>query len=227
MSERRPKTVTQSEAWEAVAGRWADVVRGGEPDAQLTGFLELLPSPGRLALDLACGEGRVARALSERGYRVVGVDSSPTLVRLARETDPGGTYDVGDAARLEFEDGAFDLVIVFMSLQDVDDAVAVLREAGRVLEAGGRLCLALIHPIWTAGEIDEDGDRLVIRGSYLATVPHIRPELQVPSVHRPLSAYFRGLEEGGFLVETLRELSLPHRLGGRLPVFLHIRAVKH
>jgi ubiquinone/menaquinone biosynthesis C-methylase UbiE len=219
-------STNQRQAWEAVAEHWARIVRDGSHDANLAAFYDLLPPPGRLALDIACGEGRVARELAPRGYRTVGIDSSPTLVRLAREADPSGDYRVADAAALPFAGGAFDLVVVFMSLQDVDDAVAVLREAGRVLERGGRLCLAVLHPLWTAGEIDAQGDRLVIRGSYLDTVPHVRPQLRLPSIHRPLEAYFRGLEEGGLHVETLRELPLPERLGGRLPVYLHARAAR-
>ncbi|TMA36985.1 MAG: methyltransferase domain-containing protein [Deltaproteobacteria bacterium] len=50
-------------------------------------FLALLPPPRRLTLDLGCGEGRLSRDLETRGHRVVGVDGSPTLVRLAREAD--------------------------------------------------------------------------------------------------------------------------------------------
>lgn len=217
---------SQRDAWEVVAERWAGIVRAEAHDENLAAYLDLLPPPGRLALDLGCGEGRIARALGARGYRTVGIDSSPTLVQLAREADPVGEYRLGDAAALPFADEAFDLVVVFMSLQDFDDAECALGEAGRVLEPGGFLCFAVIHPVWTAGEIDEERDGFVIRGSYLATVPHLRPELRVPSIHRPLSAYFRGLEAGGLLVEALRELPLARRLGGRLPVYLHVRAMK-
>jgi hypothetical protein len=108
----------------------------------------------------------------------------------------------------------------------MDDVGGALREAGRVLARGGRLCLAIIHPIWTAGEVDEASDRFVIRGSYLETVPHIRPVMQVPSVHRPLEEYFRGLEEGGVVVEMLREPPSVKRLAGRLPVFLYLHGLK-
>ena len=220
--------MSQIEAWEAVAGRWAELVRGGDDSfsPQDDAFFALLPPPGRLALDLGCGEGRVARRLRSLGYGVVGADSSPTLVRLAREADAGGDYRIADAVALPFDDGSFDLVVLFMSLQDMDDAATAIREGGRVLEPGGRLAFAIIHPFWTAGLADEEGDRFVIRGSYLDVVPHVRPVMQVPSVHRPLGHYFRGLEAAGLAVQTLREVPLQKRLSGRLPVYLHVVAVK-
>jgi ubiquinone/menaquinone biosynthesis C-methylase UbiE len=218
--------VAQQEAWEAVAERWVRLVRCGTIDDDAQAFLALLPPPPGLTLDLGCGEGRIARELTARGYDVVGVDSSRSMVAAARDLHPHGRYEVADAAALPYDDGAFDLVVAFMSLQDMDDVGAALREASRVLRPGGQLRLAIVHPIWTAGHVDDESNRFVIHGSYLATVPHIRPVMQVPSVHRPLQAYFRGLEDGGLVVETLREPPSRKRLAGRLPVYLYLGGLK-
>jgi SAM-dependent methyltransferase len=48
-------------------------------------FVELLPPPGRLTVDLGCGEGRLLRELAAMGHRVVGVDSAPTMARAAAQ----------------------------------------------------------------------------------------------------------------------------------------------
>jgi SAM-dependent methyltransferase len=223
--------VSQAQAWEAIAEHWLELVRGSVPDDfhayNSEAFFELLPPPHGRVLDLGCGEGRLARELRRRGYDVVGIDASPTLVRLAGEADPTGEYRVADAAALPFADGSFDLVIPFMSLQDMDDATGALREAARVLAPGGRLCLAILHPLRTAGIVNEEAGTLVIEGSYYETVSHVRPGIQVPSIHRPLDAYLRPLEEAGLLVEALRELASEHALGGgRIPACLHLRALK-
>jgi ubiquinone/menaquinone biosynthesis C-methylase UbiE len=93
-----------------------------------------LPSPGRQTLDIGCGEGRLARDLKELGHRVVGIDSSPSMVAAAREFDPSMDVRLADAAALPFDDACADLAIAFMSLQDIDDMPAALREAARVLE---------------------------------------------------------------------------------------------
>ena len=221
-----------AEGWEAVADEWVALTRDGDvPFAwHAPAFLDLLPPPGRLTLDVGCGEGRLARLLEERGHRVVALDASPTLVRVAREADPGGDYRVADATVLPLDDGAADLVVAFMSLQDIEDGARAIREAARVLEPGGCLCVAIVHPAATAGVLEggvEDAE-LVIRGSYLDAHTDQRPlgQRTVTQYHRPLEWYSRALEDAGFLVEALREHSTRRRAPGRLPLFLDLRAVK-
>jgi 2-polyprenyl-3-methyl-5-hydroxy-6-metoxy-1,4-benzoquinol methylase len=51
-------------------------------------FLSLLPAPGRLTVDIGCGEGRLARDLKARGHHMVGIDGSPTLIAHALAGDP-------------------------------------------------------------------------------------------------------------------------------------------
>ncbi|MGA7096592.1 MAG: class I SAM-dependent methyltransferase [Acidimicrobiia bacterium] len=60
--------------------------------------VDLLPTSG-LALELACGRGRAALWLAERGMRVHGVDVSPVAIELAREL----TTLSGVADRCSFE----------------------------------------------------------------------------------------------------------------------------
>jgi SAM-dependent methyltransferase len=232
---RYSNTMSQGEAWDAVATRWAGFVRGGgdTPYGWHSGaFLELLPAPGRLTVDVGCGEGRLARELSAHGHRLVSVDVSPTMVTLAREADPQGDYRVADAAALPLDDGESDLVVAFMSLQDVDDVRGAMREAARVLEPHGHMCLAILHPVFSAGQIqgEEPDAPFVIAGSYLDSFrddsPMIGAPFTVTTFHRPLEVYFRGLEDAGFLIETVRELPTRRRVPGRIPLFLHVRALK-
>ena len=217
--------------WEEIALGWARFAREEDVPYSWNGpaFFELLPPPGRLTMDVGCGEGRVDRDLTARGHRVVGIDASPTLVRLAREADPAGDYRVGDASKLPLPDEAADLVVAFMSLQDVEDLDGAIGEAARVLQPGGRLCSAILHPVTTAGRLEQDDRLLAIRGSYVDSFVQsfpMRNELDVPSFHRPIEGYSRALEAEGFLIERVRELSTRRRAPGRIPVFLHVRAVK-
>jgi SAM-dependent methyltransferase len=205
-------------------------------------FFELLPAPGRRTLDLGCGEGRVARDLIAAGHTVVGVDAAPAMVEAARNAEPGFEVHLADAASLPFDDGTFDLVVAFMSLQDVDDLEGAVRESARVLEPGGRMCLAIVHPINSAGAFqgDEAESPFTIDGSYLDRCHYadeIRRdglEITFVSEHRPLHAYADALADAGLLIERLREPPVPeaavtaprNRRWQRLPLFLHMRAVK-
>jgi SAM-dependent methyltransferase len=59
-------------------------------------FVAALPAGGSV-LDLGCGSGSpVARHLIERGLRVTGVDSSPTLISLCRQRLPAQEWLIGD-----------------------------------------------------------------------------------------------------------------------------------
>jgi hypothetical protein len=112
----------------------------------------------------------------------------------------------------------------------------------RVLEPGGRLCLAIVHPINFAGRFDQasaDAD-FVTKGDYLRAFQYAdtveRDDLMITfhSQHRPLEAYFEALEKSGLLVTALREPSVPEhalvletgRRWQRIPLFLHLRPLR-
>ena len=227
--------MTYGRHWESRAEQWAAWARAPGHDAYWSEsgppFFELVPAVGRATLDVGCGEGRVARDLKRRGHAVVGIDSAPTLVRLAREADPGGEYLVADAAALPFADDNFDLVVAFNSLMDVDDMPGAVREGARVLEAGGRLCACITHPIRDAGryEIRDPDAPLMIRGSYLEkrryaeSVTKAGLEMDFRGWTYPFSMYAAAFEAAGLLIEALREPPDPHH---GVPNFLLLRALR-
>ena len=236
------------QGWESEAANWARFTRtpGHDHallDINLPVLMGLLPPPGRRTLDVGCGEGRVSRLLHSRGHRVVGIDAAPTMVRLAASHEAGQPALVADAGRLPFRDGAFDLAVAYMALHDIDDMPRAVAEIGRVLERGGRLCLAIVHPINSAGAFQGSGADapFVISGSYLDparlsyTVERDGIQLTFHSQHRPMEACSRALEAAGLLVEAIREPGAgdhlvarqpAQRRWARVPLFLHARAVK-
>jgi SAM-dependent methyltransferase len=205
-------------------------------------FLELLPPPGTRTLDLGCGEGRLSRHLKSLGHDVVGVDASPTMLAAAHDADPDLETHLADVAALPLAASTFDLVIAFMSLQDVENLDGAVAEASRVLGPGGRFCLAVVHPLASAGEFasTEVDSPFTITGSYLQPsyyadqIARDGRELTLVSAHRPMQAYADALTGAGFVIERLREIGRPdhaityerNRRWQRLPLFLHLRAVK-
>ena len=222
-----------SAAWEAHAGAWAAWARTPGHDIYFTdlnwpAFRELLPPPGRRTLDVGCGEGRVGRELAAIGHDMVGVDSAPTLVELARESGGYRELVCASAARLPWRAGSFDLVVAFMSIQDMDDPVAAIDEIARVLEPGGVLCLATLHPFNRLPEGFEDYFR---ERRFSLTVAQNALEMVFEGIDRPLETYTCALAGAGFVIEQLREPcaapstdpNSPLAKAVTFPFFVHMR----
>ena len=93
--------------------------------------------PPRL-LDVGCGSGDKLRYIRRRSsWDTYGVDSSPLAVENARARGAGDVrLTTGD--RLPFEDGFFDAVLSWHSLEHHHSPRATVREVARVLRPGGR-----------------------------------------------------------------------------------------
>ncbi len=230
------------EGWDLHAHEWIAWSRTPGRDSyerfHRDAFLPLIPRPGRLTVDVGCGEGRVSRDLQALGHRVLAVDLSLAMSRAAatHPADPVPAV-VADAARLPLATDTADCAVAFMSLHDIDHMPAAVREIARILTVGGHLVMAIVHPINSAGQFTgdkADADRLfVIAGSYL------RPERYVDTLtrdgltvtfhgeHRPLQAYTEALADAGFVIERLREPTNPDpaKPWRRIPLFLNIVAV--
>lgn len=89
----------------------------------------------------------------------------------------------------------------------------------RILQPSGRLGLALVHPLDSAGRFEQStpNAQLVISGDYLGTFRYVdtveRDGLMTTfhSQHRPIEAHFIALEKAGLLVEALREPAVPEQ----------------
>jgi SAM-dependent methyltransferase len=235
--------MTLRDAWRGESDNWLRFARIPGHDRyyflfNLPRFLELLPPPGKLTIDVGCGEGRLGRELAQRGHRVLGLDSSEPAVR-ALNASPGGALGVvGDSGQLPLRAGVADLVIAFMSLHDMDDHAGAIREIARILPPGGRFCFALLHPFILAGDFTDTKESFVIDEPYWSARRHEYHsdrdgvELTFWQMHRPLSLYTGALEDAGLAIEALREPrpddAVAAELGSThlMPVFLHVRAVK-
>jgi SAM-dependent methyltransferase len=101
-------------------------------------------APGA-ALDLACGEGRNAVWLAERGWRVTGVDFSDVAIAKARALAEGrgveGEWVVADLVGYRPEPGAFDLVLLLYFQVPEDERRLIVRAAADAVAPGGTFLL--------------------------------------------------------------------------------------
>jgi ubiquinone/menaquinone biosynthesis C-methylase UbiE len=229
--------VTLGEAWQRHSADWIRWAREPGHDSywhfHRDTLLPSLPPPGRLTLDIGCGEGRLTRDLRELRHRVVAIDQSETMIEAARAADPDGDYRVADAVALPLEDGEADLAIAFMSLMDMDDMPAALREIARVLEPGGMLIASVVHPLNSASFPREHGRHTLVVGDYRHrrvysdTIERDGLEMTFESNHYSLEDLWRAIRDAGFAVDDLRELyDDRHPVWNTVPLFLRFDAHK-
>jgi ubiquinone/menaquinone biosynthesis C-methylase UbiE len=112
------------------------------------------PQPGEHILDVASGTGVVARRAAPKARpngRVVGLDISPNMLAVARAAAEREGFAIewreGQAEKLPFPDGSFDLVLCQFALMFFVDRAAAVAEMHRVLKPGGRLWLSVFQGI--------------------------------------------------------------------------------
>ncbi|MCT2581706.1 class I SAM-dependent methyltransferase [Actinophytocola gossypii] len=171
-------------------------------EAPLTRLID--PLPAGVALDAACGTGRIAALLADRGHRVIGVDSSPDMLAHARARLSDTDFRLGDLHRLPVADAEVDLVVCTLALTHVPDLAPVFAEFARVLRPGGHLVLSDVHP---------EG---ILRGS----VPSVRTPTGEPArlpAHRHLVGdYLRAALPAGFAVRGCEEPTSDRPVGARV-----------
>ena len=128
------KLFTDGEVYERLMGRWSRLV--GEQ------FLDWLDLPKGLRwLDVGCGNGAFTEELISRcaPSTVTAIDPSDDQLAYAR-TRPRAKmarFQVGDAQKIPFDDGSFDVAIMALVLSFLPDPAKAVAEMARVVTPGG------------------------------------------------------------------------------------------
>jgi len=175
--------------------------------------LQLLgPVRGRSTLEVGCGAGRWSVALARAGAIPVGLDLSSRQLEKARRVASIARVRVrwvrGDAERLPFRPGAFDIVFADWGAFTFCDPRRAVPEAARVLRPGGRLVFATSSPFRSVvqGRRSDRTDRR-LRYPYFS-LGEIRYPGEV-NFQLTYADWIRLFRRVGLRVEELRELSAP------------------
>ncbi|MBL9000273.1 MAG: methyltransferase domain-containing protein [Phycisphaerae bacterium] len=152
----RPEKGESSVSWDHVAEWYSGLIedRGSDHHERviIPGTIRLLDvRPGLRVLDVACGQGLLARRLSAAGARVVGVDSSPKLIAAAKTGVAGGdgAFLVADARSLANADlgmEKFDAACCVMALMNMDPVSSVVAGIAARLVPYGVFVAVMLHP---------------------------------------------------------------------------------
>jgi demethylmenaquinone methyltransferase/2-methoxy-6-polyprenyl-1,4-benzoquinol methylase len=96
--------------------------------------------PGDIVLDLGCGTGELGRLFAGR-CRVVGLDLSLEMLKVARQRIRTGPFVQASAFRLPFRAAGFSAAVSAFLLRNLNDLQAAFGELARVLAPEGRVAL--------------------------------------------------------------------------------------
>jgi 2-polyprenyl-3-methyl-5-hydroxy-6-metoxy-1,4-benzoquinol methylase len=182
-------------------------------------------------VDLACGNGLVARALAQRGARVLACDFSAEFLECARARSQEygdligyRLIDLTDRNQLAtLGDAQFDAAVCNMAIMDMASITPLLDGVSRLLRPNGRFVFSILHPCFNTSGTKliaerDDSDRHVKYAVQVNRYLSLAPELGVgitgqPSrhyyFHRPLSVLLSACFAAGFVLDAFEEPS-PH-----------------
>jgi ubiquinone/menaquinone biosynthesis C-methylase UbiE len=116
-------------------GEWMRVLRDSKTEAVARIIQREMKRSIKKMLVVGCGTGVEAAKLAEcLSAEVIGIDLA---LKFSSELAPNVVLQVGDGTALEFEDGSFDFVYSYHSLEHMDDPIRALKEMQRVLTPAG------------------------------------------------------------------------------------------
>lgn len=164
-------------------------------------IIDRLP-PG-VAIDAACGTGRHAAYLLERGHSVIAVDSSESMLAKARERILAADIRSGSLLELRIADAFADLALCALALTHFAELDLPIAQLARVVRQGGHVILSDVHPIAVATGAhaffrSTDGSRGMVknhvhwpshylkafRSARLAVVDCVEPQIDKATVER-------------------------------------------
>ncbi len=202
----------------------------------------LAVQPGELVLDVACGNGVMARRLAQLGARVVGCDFSSNLIEraVARSGDYADRieYRVVDATDepqlVSLGERRFDAAVCNMSLMDMSEIAPLFAALARLLKPGRPFVFSVMHPCFNTSatdlvmeESERDGENVY---TYLVRVHKYigmektqgqamvgQPALQY-YFHRPISTLFNACFGAGFVLDGMEEPTFDDRAESKRPL---------
>lgn len=193
------------------AGEWSELQK------ILPGF------EGKRVLDLGCGYGWHCLYAAENGAdSVLGTDISQKMLQAAREKNHHEKieYMQGAMEDLQFDEGAFDVVLSSLAFHYVQDFNMVVSNIVRWLAPGGQLIFSVEHPVFTSygtqdWYYDEDGKILhfpVDRYYYEGERHAIFLGEHVTKYHRTLTTYLNTLLKSGLEIRDIIEPQPPEEM---------------
>jgi 2-polyprenyl-3-methyl-5-hydroxy-6-metoxy-1,4-benzoquinol methylase len=214
------------DTWNNYADGWKSMV-----DNKLQKFRAAIRNPAvikllgdvknKKVLDIACGEGDSSRMIQSLGAKVVGVDISEEMIRLAQSRDDEVEYLVASANEMPtLKKSSFD-VVVCLSMMNIDSLDSTFAEVFRVLKKSGSFVMSTAHPCFFGRPgrkiIKLQDDRLgIFVNDYFSATASVESfannapdgsSVSFKTITFPykVSDYMNALIKAGFVIEQVEE----------------------
>ena len=146
------------DSWHRNATPWTSAVRESRIESRKLVTNQaiidaVLSRSPKTVLDIGCGEGWLARALSEHGIRAIGVDVVPDLIEQAKRAGGGdfrvASYEDIAAGKL---DAKVDVAIANFSLIGKESVENLLASVSSLLAPTGTFIIQTLHPVVATGD---------------------------------------------------------------------------
>lgn len=179
-------------------------------------------------LDIACGNGQLARSMARMGVRVVAFDFSASFIRIAKKRKYGKkidyrVIDATDRRQLSsLGKHVFDAAVCTMALMDIAHIEPLLATLPSLLKRGGCFVFSVMHPCFnTVGmnhivEFQETDRGTVTKQLSIKVTEYsnaaakkglgiIGQPVEQYYFHRPLNVLFNACFDAGFVLDRLEE----------------------
>jgi len=195
-------------------------------------------------IDIGCGPGILTRRLSSKAQRIIGIDMSKEMIKIAK-------HKCEDIKSIEFlnstienfadniETSSFTLAIANMSLMTTLHLDNVLHSIARVLRPGGHFVFTITHPcFWPfyKGYASKDWfdykKEILIEDVFKISLESPKNGQKTIHIHRPLEQYVHNLLEAGFIVDQIcepiptKDVEAKYPAPWQYPRFLSMRCIK-
>jgi ubiquinone/menaquinone biosynthesis C-methylase UbiE len=248
---------SRTSSWQKVAPWYSRLTESGQghyyhQHTVIPGVLNLLSlSSDSKLLDLACGNGVLAKAIPEN-VDYTGIDVAPSLINEAKRTDrnPNHKYLIADVTRPLTVPTDFTHATIVLAIQNIENPTKLLQNASQHLAKNGVLVIVLNHPAFriprqSSWGIDE-GRKIQYRriDKYMSPMqipinmnPSDRNSPVTMSYHYPIGGYSKMLKDAGFVIDLIEEWTSDKESEGRvakmenrsrseIPLFLAVKAIK-
>lgn len=156
MADKKENNIIAS--WMQNAKPWIQAISHHEIESRTIGTNKaiveaILKKKPHKVLDIGCGEGWLARALSTTGVRVRGIDVVPELVKEAERLG-GGRFQVLPYEELSVDplQDSFDIIVCNFSLLGNESVAQVFQAVSGLLNKDGHFIVQTVHPVSACGE---------------------------------------------------------------------------